>query len=78
VISGKMIPFGMKIVATIRIVANTIIRQCDASRSNSGRNVKITAPSAGPTSVPLPPRITMISMIVTYEKLKRSGLTKPT
>ena len=43
-----------------------------------GQEREDTAPSTGPISVPLPPRITMISMMVIYEKLKRSGLTKPT
>jgi hypothetical protein len=64
VIAGTM-PRGRKNTSTTRTTPYASICHCQAmaSRSASGSAVKSSAPTTGPTSVPLPPAMTMMTMV---------------
>jgi hypothetical protein len=51
-------PLGKKIVATTKIKPYVMSLKLSANRKISGKNVTETAPTMGPVSVPLPPKMT--------------------
>ena len=52
-------------------------RYCAYSRSTSGTTTRMTAPSATPGMLPMPPSTTIARIVIDSSRMKLSGLTNP-